>query len=87
MLVILHYLGYHYQSTRNQPLHFPFLPNAVCRGVTWDKGVLNFVYLQVSTVNVVFLLLFSLSTVLELCTVIVVLEAEVRWDIFTSSCV
>ena len=32
MLVILHYLGYHYQSTRNLPLHFPFLLNAQTGG-------------------------------------------------------
>ena len=36
------------------------------------------VYLQISTVNGVFLFLLSLSTVLELCTVIVVLEIGVK---------
>lgn len=45
------------------------------------------VYLQISTVNGVFLLLFSLSTVLELCTVIVVLEIGVKRDLTTSSCI
>ena len=90
MLVILLYLRYRYLLKYKESIYPPSIftqCNVQLKlGRNLGQVCIEFcviiLYLQVSTINVVFLLLFSLTTELELCTVIVRLEAEVRWDKF-----